>query len=100
MHALGRFGVPGVAVLRDHGLVTSGPFRLVRHPGYSAVLALWLGAGLGTLNGLLLALWPALVAVMYRVVREEEQLLRQKFGPSYEAYAEQTGRFLPKISRR
>lgn len=98
--ALGRFGVPGVAVLTDHGLITSGPFRLVRHPGYSAVLALWLGAALGTLNWLLLISWPVLLGVMLVISRDEEVLLRRKFGSSYDAYARRTGRFFPGLSKR
>jgi protein-S-isoprenylcysteine O-methyltransferase Ste14 len=97
VRTLGRFGVPGIGVFRDHALVTSGPFRLLRHPGYSAILALWLGAALGTLNWLLLALWPPLVIVLFTVTREEEGLLRAKFGRTYEAYASQTGRFVPKV---
>lgn len=95
VRTLGRFGVPGVGVFRDHALVTSGPFRLVRHPGYSAILALWLGAALGTLNWLLLALWPVLVIVLFMVTREEEGLLRAKFGTTYDAYSAKTGRFIP-----
>ena len=97
---LGRFGVPGVAVLRDHALVTSGPFRLVRNPGYSAIMALWIGAALGTLNWLLLAVWPLLVGVLFIVAREEEGLLRSKFGTSYDVYAAKRGRFIPKVRGR
>lgn len=96
VRTLGRFGVPGVGVFRDHALVTSRPFRLVRHPGYSAILALWLGAALGTLNWLLLSLWPVLVIVLFMVSREEEGLLRVKFGTTYDAYAAKTGRFIPR----
>jgi protein-S-isoprenylcysteine O-methyltransferase len=100
VRTLGRFGVPGIGVFRDHALVTSGPFRVVRNPGYSGILALWLGAGLGTLNWLLLTLWPLLVIVLFMVTREEEGLLRAKFGTTYDAYAAKTGRFIPKPSGR
>src|SRR5947199_3166177 len=40
----GRFLVPRAVVFEGHRLVTSGPYRLLRHPDYSAILALWLGA--------------------------------------------------------
>ena len=85
-----------MAVFQDHELVTSRPFRFVRNPGYSAILALWLGTALGTLNWILLALWPVLVVVLSMVTRAEEGLLRGKFGTSYDAYAARTGRFIPK----
>ncbi len=97
VRALGRFGIPGTAVLRDHSLVTSGPYRFVRHPGYSAVLALWLGAALGTLNWILCVLGLLLIAAMTMVSREEERLMREKFGAEYEVYAARTGRFIPKL---
>ncbi len=98
VRSLGRFAVPGAGVLRDHVLITSGPFRRIRNPLYSAVLALWLGTALGTLNWLLLLLFPALLAGMLFSARMEEGLLRDKFGASYDAYVERTGRLLPKRS--
>jgi protein-S-isoprenylcysteine O-methyltransferase len=95
---LGRFAVPGAGILHDHKLVTSGPFRLVRHPLYSAAIVLWLSAALGTLNWLLLALWPLFIAIVVSIpVREEEKLLRGKFGKAYDEYARDTGQLVPKL---
>ena len=48
--ALGASYAPGPALLRGQSLVTTGPYQWIRHPIYSAVVALWLGAALGTLN--------------------------------------------------
>lgn len=94
---LGRSYVPGPAILQEHALVSSGPFRLVRHPIYSAVAALWLGAALGTLNWLLLVLWPMIVAAVTKGARAEEEMLRAKFGNTYDAYAGRKGRLIPKL---
>jgi len=44
---LGRFLVPRAVIFADHHLVNSGPFRAMRHPICSRILALWLGAALG-----------------------------------------------------
>jgi protein-S-isoprenylcysteine O-methyltransferase Ste14 len=71
---LGRFLLPYAAVLEDHELVTSGPFRFVRHPVYSANLALFLGSALGTLNVCLLLLWPIAVLGFATEARIEERL--------------------------
>lgn len=92
---LGRFGAPGPAVYRDHELITSGPYRLVRHPGYSAIQAIVLGTALGTLNWLILALWPIAVFATHFNSRAEERLLRDKFGTAYEDYAQGRNRFIP-----
>jgi protein-S-isoprenylcysteine O-methyltransferase Ste14 len=95
IRTLGRSYVPGAGVLRDHALVTSGPFTLVQHPIYSGLLALWLGAALGTLNWLLLAGWPLLVFGILRQAQVEAGLLHATFGDAHTAYAKQTPRVLP-----
>jgi len=97
-NTLGRFLVPRAVVFHDHELVTAGPYRTVRHPIYSGVLALWLGAALGTLNLLLLCLWPVIILAFSAEAGIEEDLLRSKFGPAYESYAKTTGRFVPRFS--
>ncbi len=98
--SLGRFLVPYVATFKDHALVTNGPFRYIRHPIYSAGLALFLGAGLGTLNSYLIAFWPVAVVVFWLYARLEEALLREKFGTAYEIYARCTGFLVPRFLRR
>lgn len=98
--ALGPLFIPGAAVLQDHELVTAGPFRLVRHPLLTSVLLFWLGAALGTLNWILLALWIPLLAAAVKSSRPEEELLRGKFGAAYEIYAARTGRFFPRLRKR
>ncbi len=98
IRTLGRLYAPGFAVFDDHRLITSGPFRLVRHPIGSAVLALWLGAGLGTLNWLLLILWPVFMALSVMLMaRKEEALLYEKFGEEYEEYAQRTNQLIPGV---
>jgi protein-S-isoprenylcysteine O-methyltransferase Ste14 len=97
MQKLDRFGLPGAGILQDHELVTSGPYQLVRHPGYSAYLALWLGTALGMLNWLLLVLWPIGLTGAFLSSHAEEKLLRDKFGQDYREYAQDTSRFIPGI---
>jgi protein-S-isoprenylcysteine O-methyltransferase Ste14 len=95
--ALGRFLVPRATVFADHVLVTLGPFRFLRHPIYSAVLALWLGAALGTLNVILIALWVVPLVGVRIQAHAEEELLRAKFGQEYADYAARTGAFVPRF---
>lgn len=96
-NALGRFLVPRAVIFHDHTLVTSGPYHFVRHPIYSGVLALWLGTALAMLNLLLLLVWPAAMVGVSIQARLEEELLRAKFGPTYESYAQATSRLLPRF---
>lgn len=84
-------------VLESHRLVTEGPYRLVRHPIYTAMLGLLLATGLA------LSRWEALLAavVLYAIgtrirIGVEERLLRETFGSAYDEYARQVGAFVPR----
>ena len=43
---LGRFFTVNVAIAHDHQLITTGPYRYVRHPSYTGTLLIFLGFGL------------------------------------------------------
>ena len=80
----------------DHQLVQSGPFAWVRHPIYTALASFTLAIAVA--YGHLSHLWIA--APVYALgtglrVREEERLLRARFGTAYDAYAAQVKRFVP-----
>ncbi len=88
--------------IRDnHSLVTSGPYRRVRHPIYTATLMYAAAMGLITANYLLAALFvvPIAVLVMLRVGREEA-LMTGAFGDEYRTYMNRTGRLIPKWRQR
>ena len=79
-------------------LVTSGPYRLVRHPIYSGILV----AGVGTALGLGLSwLWLTVVVLagIYFVYSAtvEERYLTEQFPDTYPAYQRSTKRLLPFI---
>jgi protein-S-isoprenylcysteine O-methyltransferase Ste14 len=95
---LGRYmSVDGVTV--DHELVTTGPYRYVRHPVYGSFTAIAAGISLVFRSYLLAgvaAVW--VVATVWWVAAEEELLASpQGLGDAYCRYAERTGRFLPRL---
>jgi len=80
------------------GLVTHGPFGIVRHPFYLS-LALWacaLGLALGSLSGTLVLLLLYLAASAWRA-RLEDAVLAEAFPQEFPAYAARVRGFLPKI---
>jgi protein-S-isoprenylcysteine O-methyltransferase Ste14 len=95
--SLGRFLVHEAAILQDHALITSGPYRFVRHPIYSGYLALLLGSALGMLNIWLLLLWPLSLLGILIQAGTEERLLGSKFGQAYQRYASRTGQLVPRL---
>ncbi len=86
-----------VAIQPDHKLVTTGLYRLIRHPSYLGLLISALGWGLAFNSGVgvLLALLniPPLVARM----NSEERLLSSEFGAAYDAYRARTARLIPGV---
>lgn len=94
--AIGRNVSPTVTTHDDHELVTTGPYRWVRHPLYTAGTAIFTGLGLLASSWfLLLSAAVALVLVTVRLPHEEARL-EARFGQRYRDYAASTGRFLPR----
>lgn len=94
--ALGRNWSVTLAVRQEHALVTTGVYRFVRHPMYSAF---WLWA---IAQALTLQNWVAGLSGLigfgtlyaFRVGREEA-LMRATFGAAWDAYAARTPRVVP-----
>jgi protein-S-isoprenylcysteine O-methyltransferase Ste14 len=82
----------------EQHVVTRGPYRFVRHPGYLAQLVFWFGLALATRNALVIAVvvLADLFVYLHRS-RVEERLLLGTVGEAYRAYAARTRRLLPGI---
>jgi protein-S-isoprenylcysteine O-methyltransferase Ste14 len=93
--ALGRARTPVNPYRAPTALVTSGPYRFSRNPGYLGLASAY--AGITLLGG---AVWPFLsllgtLAVIDRgVIAREERYLEGKFGEEYLSYRSRTRRWL------
>jgi protein-S-isoprenylcysteine O-methyltransferase Ste14 len=93
------FAAPVVKIQKERGqtVVTTGPYRHVRHPMYAGALFFFLGAPLllGSWYGL--ALVPVLIAMLaFRTVMEERMLTAELEG--YREYAARVRyRFIPMV---
>jgi protein-S-isoprenylcysteine O-methyltransferase Ste14 len=77
-------------------LVTEGPYRWVRHPGYAGSIAVWVGASLAFHSWLAALLVAGLMLIAYGWrIDAEERVLRDAFGEAYRAYAGRTARLIP-----
>lgn len=89
-----------VVTRREHTLVTSGPYRWVRHPFYVAFALATTANSLVAANWYLFACGATAFALLVLRTRTEEQKLVERFGDAYKQYMERTGRFLPYLGRR
>lgn len=95
--ALGRSWSVGVEIADDQRLVTSGPYRWVRHPMYSSLLVMAVGLLLATANPIVALPYLGAIAATYiERVGDEERLMLRAFGDDYARYMATTGRLLPR----
>ncbi|QPC83145.1 isoprenylcysteine carboxylmethyltransferase family protein [Phototrophicus methaneseepsis] len=83
---------------REHHLATTGPYRRLRHPQYTAFILIMLGFLLQWPTILTLAMFPVLVVMYVRLARQEERASLLEFGEVYVDYARITPAFFPRIS--
>lgn len=78
-------------------LITSGPYRRVRHPVYASALYFLGALVLVSDNFLFLILLILLIPGIYRRMKKEERMMIEKFGEEYLEYMKRTGRVFPKV---
>ncbi|MDQ3925593.1 MAG: isoprenylcysteine carboxylmethyltransferase family protein [Actinomycetota bacterium] len=95
--SLGKNITPTVETRENHELVTSGPYRWVRHPLYSVGTSFFVSLSVVAANWFIgLGSLSALAMLLVRLPKEEAKLI-ERFGDEYRVYMERTGRFLPRL---
>ncbi|KAB8196268.1 DUF1295 domain-containing protein [Nonomuraea phyllanthi] len=96
MITLGAYYTRTLHVTGGQHVVTSGPYRMIRHPGYAGSLLVWTGCCVGCGNWMAFAVVGALMLVAYGWrIRSEELLLVDRFGDEYATYRGHTARLVP-----
>jgi len=97
MKAIGQNISQTVGTRKSHQLVTSGPYRWIRHPLYSVGTLMSLSMALIASNWFIaLATLGGLVMLLVRLPKEEANLI-ERFGTDYTDYMRRTGKLFPKI---
>jgi len=84
---------------RGTKVVSSGAFRYVRHPLYSACLLFYLGLAVSTTSVFSLAFFVVIFVFYNYIASFEERLLDEKFGEEYKKYKRRTGKWVPGIGK-
>jgi protein-S-isoprenylcysteine O-methyltransferase Ste14 len=86
-------GVPQVK--DDHRLRTHGPYAVTRHPIYTGVLGMLLGATLLSGIGQWIVLFPVALILLEVKIRMEEHLMLATFPDDYPQYRHQVPQLVP-----
>jgi protein-S-isoprenylcysteine O-methyltransferase Ste14 len=95
--ALGRQYSADVTIQKEHRLITSGIYRLIRHPRYLGVIFLSIGISL------IFRSWIGLVACVFFItaliyrISDEEATMRKQFGIEWDEYCKRSSRLIPYI---
>lgn len=93
---LGKNLTDTVVTREKHTLVTSGPYRWVRHPFYVAFFLAVVANSLVTANWFIAFTGGIAFCLIVKRTRTEEAKLIERFGEEYLQYSERTGRFFPR----
>lgn len=88
----------GAQLFKDHQLVTTGPFAIVRHPMYAGLIVATIGALLiyFTWTTLYFACFAPLTMVR---AKREETALAEEFGDGWREYCKHVPAFIPQLRK-
>ncbi|MDM3929793.1 methyltransferase family protein [Mycobacterium intracellulare] len=90
-----EFSSPPLRTAQNQHVVDTGPYRMIRHPGYTGALLVWIGLALASRSVPATVLVAALMGRAYqRRIAAEEHLL-QRALPEYGEYSRRTKKLIP-----
>ena len=92
---LGRnYQLGGSAPRSEDRMITDGPYRLARHPMYTAALSISLGLALLTQSWAFLCVFSVYLALILLLIPVEEERLLKAYGGQYVSYRQKTGKLM------
>lgn len=96
--ALGKNWSDKPRLMQEQTLVTSGPYRWIRHPIYTAFLLIMSATLFISANWFIGGMWIGMTTLdVISRIRIEEAMLTEHFGDEYRAYMKRTGSLLPRL---
>jgi protein-S-isoprenylcysteine O-methyltransferase Ste14 len=99
LHTLGTNLTDTVVTRARHTLVTTGPYRWVRHPFYVASALAVAANSIVAANWFIAVAGAATVGLLVIGTSTEEEKLIERFGEEYRNYMRRTGRFFPRLKK-
>lgn len=94
---LGDYYSQEIAIKKEHKIISSGPYKIIRHPQYLSQIFVDLAGAFATLSFILFPL--ALIQIPFLILRakEEEKLFAKYLPNDFNAYKKKSGFMLPFI---
>jgi len=84
-----------IVIKKDHHLITSGPFKFIRHPQYFSQFLLDTAGAVATLSFVLAPLALIQIPLLFLRASLEDKLLEKHFGENFRNYKKKSGMFFP-----
>lgn len=99
--ALGKNWSMQLALCEEHKLITTGPYRYIRHPMYTAFCGMMVGQLFLTSNWFVGCFGLATLLLFLGIrIPKEERMMAEQFGDEYRVYSSQTGMLFPRIGKK
>ena len=96
MRTLGAYYSRTLRTTSDQTVVESGPYRVLRHPGYLGSVMVWTGFAVTSGSAAAAVGVAALMGNAYsRRIASEEAMLTGRFGSTYAEYSQRAKRLIP-----
>ncbi len=92
-----NYQLGGVAPRPNDTIVTTGPYRLMRHPMYTAALCIALGLSLLIQSWGFFCIFCVYLLLIFILIPMEENALRKKYGEQYRLYKLKTRKLITLI---
>ncbi|MGD8403231.1 MAG: isoprenylcysteine carboxylmethyltransferase family protein [Anaerolineales bacterium] len=97
-NTLGKSWSDTPRMMKTQELITSGPYRIIRHPIYTAFILILGSTLLISANWLIGLSWIGMTVLeTISRIRFEEGLMLEYFGEQYREYMNKTGKLFPKV---
>lgn len=94
---LGKNFYVDLRISEGHSLVTTGPYRLVRHPMYAVFIFTIMSSMLLSSHVLVLVSGALLITIVVLRIKREDPMLEKHFGERYTSYMRSTGALFPRL---
>lgn len=86
-----------IVILKNHKLITNGPYKIIRHPHYFSQIIVDLAAAIAVMSYIVLIL--AIIEIPFFIMRAklEDKLLQKYFKDEFVSYKKRSGLFIPFI---